>query len=164
MSVTVLLTVSFSAYVPAWTVRVLQIQLCLIYLSTGAVKLLAEGPTEGTWAQGTWWDGTSIHYALNYLTMSRQSYAQMPLPFWLTAAMTYVCVWWETLFPLLVLHRWTRWLTLWFGVSFHLGIWLTIEVGWFSFYMFPYYAVWVPDEFWSRRRPTAPPAADAQGH
>ena len=91
------------AYVPAWTVRVLQIQLCLIYLSTGLVKLKGTG-----WFEGTWWDGTSIHYVLNYIWMSRWSYAQLPLPFWMTAPLSYVSVWWEVLFPLLVLHRWTR--------------------------------------------------------
>ncbi len=130
--------------VPAWPVRVLQIQLCLIYLSTGLVKLVGEWTGGPFNFEGTWWDGTSIHYALNYVTMSRWSYAQLPVPFWITAAMTYVSVWWETLFPLLVLSRWTRRWTLLFGILFHVGIWMTIEVGWFSFYTLAFYGVWVP--------------------
>jgi hypothetical protein len=132
------------AYTPAWPLRLLQVQLCMIYLSTGLAKLKADD-----WNfEGNWWDGTAIHYVLNLVNMSRWSFAQLPLPFWMTAAATYVSVWWETLFTPLVLCRWTRKWTLWFGVLFHLGIWLTIEVGWFSFYTLCLYAVWIPDSFW----------------
>lgn len=136
------------AFVPGWTVRLLQIQLCLIYLSTGLVKLQGTGPLEGTW-----WDGTSIHYVLNYVTMSRWSFAQLPVPIWLTAIMTYTSVAWEVLFTALVLHPRTRRWALWFGVAFHLGIWFTIEVGWFSFYTLAFYGAWIPGEFWDRIRP-----------
>jgi hypothetical protein len=154
--------------IPAWPVRVVQIQLCVIYMTTGLVKLEGNSYVDGPWWHiasyhlvGTWWDGTSIHYALNYVTMSRWSFAQFPQPLWFTAVLTYTSVWWETLFPFLVLNRWTRPPALVFGVLFHVGIWLTIEVGWFSFYMFPYYAVWVPDRFWARRsRPASVSASD----
>jgi uncharacterized membrane protein YphA (DoxX/SURF4 family) len=153
-----------SPWVPAWPVRLLQIQLCLIYLSTGLVKLRGEGldPVTG-WPTGTWWDGSSIHYVLNYVTMSRWSFAQLPLPFWVTAAMSYGSVWWETLFPLLVLNRWTRRWALWFGLCFHLGIWLTIEVGWFSFYTMAFYGVWVPERFWARFDPPPEVSSTAKG-
>src|SRR5262249_13975116 len=102
------------------------------------------------WFTGTWWDGTSIHYALNYLTMARYSYASLPLPFWLTKIMTYTTVWWEVFFPLLVSFRWTRWPALAMGITFHIGIWLTLAIGWFGFYMIALYGVWVPDEWWAR--------------
>ena len=65
----------------------------------------------------------------------------------------FVAVWWETLFPLLVLWRPIRRWTLWFGVVFHLTIYLVLEVGWFSFYTLTLYGVWVPDSFWDRSRP-----------
>ncbi len=132
-------------FTPAWPVRLIQIELCLIYTTSGLVKLKGTGLF-----QGTWWDGTSVHYVLNFLSMSRVSYTQLPQPLWLTAAMTYLCVWWEALFPLLVLFRRTRLFALVFGILFHLGIWFSIEVGWFSFNMLPFYAVWVPDRFWER--------------
>lgn len=132
-------------YTPAWPVRLIQIQLCLIYVSTGLVKLQGTGPFEGTW-----WEGTSIHYVLNYVTMSRWAFTQFPQPFWLTSTLTYLSVWWEVLFPLLVLFRWTRTPALVFGLLFHQGIWFTIEVGWFSFYTMSYYGVWVPCWFWER--------------
>lgn len=142
-----------SARVPPWSVRLLQIQLAAIYSSTGLVKLVGENNPGGWLPAGTWWDGTSIHYALNYMTMSRWSYAQLPVPFWITASMTYFSVWWEFLFPWLVLYRHTRPWTLWFGVLFHVGIFLTLEVGWFSLYTLCFYTVWLPDWFWDRHFP-----------
>lgn len=147
---------------PAWPVRVLQIQVCMIYLTTGLAKLIGAGITRGEWFEGTWWDGTSLHYVLNDTTMSRWSYAQLPLPLWVTAPATYVVVWWETLFPLLVLYRRTRGWALGLGVLFHLGIFFTIAVGGFSFYTLALYGVWVPDRFWARR-PARAPGENGQG-
>jgi uncharacterized membrane protein YphA (DoxX/SURF4 family) len=134
---------------PPWPVRLIQIQVCMIYFSTGIAKLL-RGFDGSNLFEGTWWDGTSLHYVLNDTTMGRWSYAQLPLPLWMTATLTYLSVWWEVLFPLLVLFRWTRRWALWFGVLFHLGIYLTIEIGWFSFYTLSLYGVWIPGEFWDR--------------
>lgn len=141
-----------SRLVEPWSVRLLQIQLAVIYCSTGLVKLTARSP----FYEGTWWAGTSIHYVLNDATMARWSYAQLPVPFWITAPMTYLSVWWEVLFPLLVLFRRTRGPALVFGVLFHFGIWLTIEVGWFSFYTLAFYGVWIPAWFWERWERTKP--------
>ncbi len=133
--------------VPPWGVRLLQIQLCMLYLTTGLAKLRG-GPEQVF--DGTWWQGTSVYYVLNDVTMNRLSIVELPLPFWVTAVMTYTSLCWETLFPVLLLSRWTRKWTLWFGVAFHLGIYLLIEVGWFSFYTVSRYGVWIPDEFWDR--------------
>jgi hypothetical protein len=155
----------------AWPLRLIQIQVCMIYLSTGLAKLIRSIDIyelmDGNWLEaiekGTWWMGTSIHYVLNDTTMSRWSYAELPLPFWMTAIATYLSVGWETLFPILVMCRWTRKWALWFGVLFHLGIYLTIEVGWFGFYTVSLYGVWIPGEFWDRllRRSQQNPTAAA---
>jgi hypothetical protein len=134
---------------PAWPVRLIQIQMCVLYLSTGLAKLLrAMPPFDDSW--GTWWTGESIYYVLNDCTMARGAYPAFPIPFWITAAANYASVWFETLFALLVLNRWTRKWTLWFGILFHIGIYLAIEVGWFSFYTMSMYGVWIPGEFWDR--------------
>lgn len=124
---------------PAWPVRLFQIQVAVIYLSTGLAKTRGYGLFEGTW-----WDGTSVHYALNYVWMSRWSYAQWPLPLWVTAPLTYGALAWEIAFPVLVLFRRTRALTLWGGVLLHLGIWATLEVGWFGWHTVAMYGVWLP--------------------
>jgi hypothetical protein len=144
---------------PAWPVRLIQFQVCMIYFTTGLAKLVrnfsgeVDPFTDGWWEEffsGTWWDGTSLHYVLNNITLTRWSYAQLPVPFWLTAPATYLSVCWEVLFPFLVMSRWTRKWALWFGVLFHLGIFLTIEIGWFSFYTLSLYGVWIPGRFWDR--------------
>ncbi len=141
----------------AWPVRIIQVQLCAIYCTTGLVKLLGTGAVDDIWITdsswyraSTWVNGTSIHYALNYLIMSQYSYASLPLPLWLTAPMTWTAVLWEALFPVLVSFRRTRKWTLVFGILFHLGIWFTLAIGWFSFYMIALYGVWVADECWAR--------------
>lgn len=141
---------SEAVYIPAWPVRLIQIQVCMIYLTTGLAKLIRVAWDGDGWFAGTWWEGSSLHYVLCDTTMSRWSFAQLPLPFWVTAGLTYAAVWWETLFPLFMFWRWSRILALWFGVLFHLGIFLTIEIGWFSFYTVSLYGVWVPGEFWDR--------------
>jgi uncharacterized membrane protein YphA (DoxX/SURF4 family) len=125
-----------------WPVRIFQLQLCVMYFTTGVAKLRGH----------TWWEGISIHNVLNDVTMSRWSYAQLPLPIWITAPLTYASLAFEVLFPLLVLIPKTRKWTLWFGVCFHLGIYATIEVGWFSFYTIAMYAVWIPAKWWDRVR------------
>lgn len=125
--------------IPAWPVRLFQIQLCIIYFATGLCKLVREPD----WFTGSWWDGTSLHYVMNMVTRTRWSYAQAPIPFWLSASLTYVVVAWEVLFPVLVLSRYTRKWALWFGVLFHLGILITLEIGWFGFYSLAMYGVWI---------------------
>jgi hypothetical protein len=141
--------------VPPWGLRLLQIQLCVVYLTTGLAKL--RGSIEwgdGLWPEkiaGTWWDGTSVYYVLNNIMRARVAWVEMPIPLWVTYAMTWSAVWWEVLFPVLVLWRRTRWLALWFGIFLHIGIWLMVEVGWFSFYTMALYGAWIPDSFWARR-------------
>ena len=76
---------------------------------------------------------------------------------------TWISVAWEVLFTPLVMCRWTRKWALWFGVLFHMGIYLTIEVGWFGFYTMSLYGVWIPGEFWDRwRKPTPGVSADTE--
>jgi uncharacterized membrane protein YphA (DoxX/SURF4 family) len=146
------------AMTPAWPVRLVQIQVCTIYLATGLAKLF-RGFDGTNLFEGTWWDGSSLHYVLNDTTMGRRSYAEFPVPFWLSATLTYLSVWWEVLFTPLVLFQRTRKWTLWFGVLFHLGIYLTLEIGWFSFYTLSLYGVWIPGEFWDRFFRARSPAA-----
>jgi HTTM domain len=129
-----------------WGVRLIQIQVCVIYFTTGMAKL------GGTLIHGSWGTGTSVHYVLNDVTMARVSSAEMPLPLWFTAICTYATVFWETSFTFLVMFCRSRKWALWFGVLFHVGIYLAIEVGWFSFYTLALYGVWIPDTFWDRWR------------
>jgi len=134
-------------WVPPWSLRLMQIQLCLIYLTAGLAKLQGDDWFSGT----TWWEGTSIHYFLNDTTMARWSFAQLSIPFWITMSLTYFIVVWEVLFSLMVLNRWTRPVWLLIGILFHLGILASVAIDWFVFYTLTFYAVWIPDSFWQRR-------------
>jgi hypothetical protein len=130
-----------SEFVEPWAVRLMQIQLCVMYAATGIAKL--KGGLHGTWLQGT-----SLHYVFNDLGLVRWSYASLPIPFWISAPLGYLALAWEVLFTLLVLHPKTRRFALWYGFLFHIVIYLTLEVGWFSFYSMAFYPVWIPDRWW----------------
>jgi hypothetical protein len=127
----------------AWGVRLFQLQLCAMYAATGVSKLI--GPLSSTWYQGT-----SLHYALNDLLLARVSYALVPVPLWVTLPLTYLVLTWEVLFVPLVLWRRTRRLALGFGVVFHLVSFLVLELGWFGFYVLGWYCAWIPDEWFTR--------------
>lgn len=128
-----------------WGVRLFQLQLCAVYTSTGLSKLV--GPWESTWYQGT-----SLHYALNDFVLGRWSYALLPVPLWVTLPLSYMVLAWEIAFVPLVVWRATRPFALGFGLAFHALTFLLLEVGWFSFYMASWYCAWIPDDWCARLR------------
>lgn len=136
-------TGSFRTIEP-WGVRLLQLQMCMMYTATGIAKL--QGGLGGTWLQGT-----SLHYVLTDVALTRWSYAQFPVPLWLSAPLGTLVLAWEALFIPLVVWRKTRAFALWYGVVFHVVIFVSLEVGWFSLYAIALYAVWTPDT-WIRER------------
>jgi Vitamin K-dependent gamma-carboxylase len=133
-------------WIAPWAVRLIQIQICIMYTATGIAKL--KGGLGGTWLQGT-----SLHYVFNDLALTRWSYAQLPVPFWVTSPLTYVALFWEVLFIPLVLHPSTRRFALYYGLLFHVVIYMTLEVGWFSFYSMALYPVWIADGWFVQRWP-----------
>jgi hypothetical protein len=147
-----------------WVLRLLFVQLVMIYWTNGLYK-----------ASGyDWRHGDSLYYVLGDLTLTRWSYAQFPTPYPLTQALTWMVLVWEVGFPLWVCPLWA-WLAerlegigldrprfaLWvlrhaplialcFGVAFHLGIALTMELGFFVPYMLCLYLPLLPVERWQR--------------
>lgn len=145
-----------------WPVRLMQIQLSVVYLST-------------VWAKAggvTWQDGSAISYALRIHFLNR-----LPVPDLLTTSLLvsnvvgYAVLAAELALGILVWNRRLRpWLLL-FGVAFHLAIDYAIRVGFFSYGMLVLYVAFVPPETmdaWllslrerlrrrrGRRRPEAP--------
>jgi hypothetical protein len=131
------------ALIHPWALRLLFIQLVLIYWCNGLYKA----------AGADWQSGESLYYVLGDLTLVRWSYAQMPAPYWLTRLLTWGVLAWELTFPLLVLWRPTRIAALLFGVAFHLGIGLTMELGGFVPYVLCLYLPLAP---WEKLRPKGP--------
>ncbi len=117
-----------------WPLRLLLIQMAVIYFNNGVHKLI--GPQ--------WRAGSSLYYVLSDLTLTRWSYAEVPLPFVLTQMLTWGVLVWELAFPLLVFLPSTRSATLLTGVLLHLGIGLSMELGVFALYMLCLYLPFIP--------------------
>ncbi|MBK8205813.1 MAG: DUF393 domain-containing protein [Planctomycetes bacterium] len=135
-----------SGWVAPWSLRLLQIQICLVYLFTGIEKLRSFNPdsiAEGGYL-GDWVSGWAVYKALVHATIARWGMVFEHLPWWVFAPATWATLAWELTFPALVIWRRTRWYALAFGYAVHMGIFLTMEVTHFSFTTLSYYWVFVP--------------------
>ena len=119
-----------------WPVRMVQIQICLLYVVAGAWKLAGE----------SWWTADAVFYA----TQNPQT-ARLLLPtaawtqplYWVASVST---AWWEFTFGLTYGWRRTRSFALAFGVCMHVGILLTMNIGFFSLAVLAAYpALWGPE-------------------
>ena len=145
-----------------WPIRLMQVQLSVIYLVSVQAKLSGGK---------SWADGSATSYA--WRTDGR--WALLPAPEWLAANATLVnAVTWATLLIELAIavlvwnRRWRFWV-LAAGVVMHLTMMVTMNVGFFSLAMFVLYVAFVPWEAvqampgklnsrWrNRRRSSAPP-------
>lgn len=123
-----------------WTgmgLRLMQVQLCIIYAYTGLEKLKGM----------TWWEGTAVWNVMGnaHLTpIDLSFFSQWPL---VVAAMTYTTLVFEIYFPIAV---WVRtlskyWLLL--GVFFHVGIAFFIGLYFFSGIMLIAYLTFVEPKY-----------------
>lgn len=121
----------------AWALRLIQVQLSLIYLFTVWIKV------RGT----TWNDGTAFSYSVRVGELVR-----LELPTWMTTSVavsnvaTYSALATEFAMAVLVWNRRARPWVLAAGVLLHLIIEITLRVGFFSFAMFLYYLAWLDPE------------------
>jgi Vitamin K-dependent gamma-carboxylase len=125
-----------------WTLRLMQVQLSVLYLSGLWVKL------QGT----TWNNGTAVSYAMRISDLNR-----FPLPGTLTHSLllsnllTFGTLAVEASVPVLVWNRRLRLPVLLVGASLHLGIEYSIRVGFFSLAMLTLYLAFL-DPDWTARR------------
>jgi hypothetical protein len=129
-------------FISPWALRLLFIQLALIYFLNGFYKLV--GPH--------WRAGDVLQSVLGNVQWARWSFAQLPLPHLAIQALTWLVLFWELLFPLLVAMRPFRNLTLWVGVLLHIGLAVSLQLGLFSCYMLCLYLPLVPWERWADRK------------
>lgn len=119
-----------------WPVRLLQIQLSIIYLATVQAKL----------ANKTWVDGSAVFYAWG----ADGRWALLPAPEWLAAnailinVLTWVTLLVELALAVLVWSRRCRFCVLAAGVVMHLTIMVNLNVAFFSIAMFVLYLAFVP--------------------
>jgi hypothetical protein len=119
---------------PTWPIRLIQVQMSIIYVVCVQTKLSGQ----------TWLDGTAVSYALRLKDMQR-----LPVPDWITTNPTLMnAATWGTLatelaLGVLIWNTRARPWVLAAGVMLHLGIDLNIEIGIFSYAMLVMYVAWI---------------------
>jgi uncharacterized membrane protein YphA (DoxX/SURF4 family) len=132
-------------YIVAWPVRLLLVQLMTTYFINGLSKLGEQ-----------WQTGDTIYYVTANICWSRWPRMVFAIPYGLTQALTFATVVWELTFPLCVLWRRTRWLTLALGVFFHVGTGVALKLALFPLYMLCLYLPLLPWDRWcAAKRGTA---------
>lgn len=101
-------------------------QLCILYLASAMYKI-----------QGQFWqDGTALYYILKVPEYSWPVITDHIITnSWLVAAVTYCTVFFQVLFPALILRKETRVLVVILGIIFHGGIALFMGLTAFSIYL-----------------------------
>jgi hypothetical protein len=126
----------FPSHAP-WVLRLLQIQVSVVYLTTVWEKSRGE----------FWHDGTAVSYALRLDDLVR-----FPLPGWLTESLvvanllTFGTLALELALGVLIWNARARPFVLGAGIVLHVFIDLTLNVGFFSFAIFVLYLAFVPAE------------------
>ena len=144
-------------FVWPWALRLLFVQMVLIYWCNGLHKIVGDD----------WQRGNALYFVLGDMTLARFSYASLPLPpgwtYWLTRFLSWSVLSWEATLPLLLIWRPVRRIALAFGALFHIGIWVTMELGFFPPYMLCLYLPLLPWErltdWWTARKAVAAPQA-----
>ena len=126
------------AFVSPWPLRLLFVQMTLIYFVNGLFKIFGE----------TWRSGDSLYLVLGDLNLIRFPHDRIYLPYFLSIAMTWFMLIWEVGFPFWIALPWTRVAALIFGALFHIGIFLTMELGGFAPYMLTLYLPLLPLKRW----------------
>jgi hypothetical protein len=136
-----------SPLIPILAHRLIQIQICVMYVASGFDKA----------ATRSWQSGNALYYALSSEGYHRSFDLVSPLVHtgwgqWFCEAGTYITLYWELGFPLLVLWRPTRWLALGLGVAVHVGIHALLTVAFFSFASMWGYLSFLPYDWVERVR------------
>jgi hypothetical protein len=127
---------TLAATLESMGLRLIQFQVCVIYVYAGFEKL------KGT----LWWKGEAVWYTVaNYqiATMDFSWLAHFPI---LIVLATYSTVLWEVYFPVLIwIQPLKRWVLL-YGILLHLGIALTVNIPFFAAIMICTYVLFLNNE------------------
>ncbi len=127
------------ATTPVWPIRLIQLQIAVLYLFSGFGKLHGR----------TWHDGSALAIVLTHPSFSRFDISRLAT--WAPVAlalrtMTKLTLVWELAFPLLVCSRIGRWAALGIGAAVHLGIIAFMRINWFGHIMLMSYLAFLPVE------------------
>lgn len=126
--------------VEIWPLRLIQIQLALVYFISGWVKFHSP----------EWLNGTILQTVLIHPEYSRWNFnSLMNQPYFLKIlhVTSFIILWWEILFPALILFRMTRIVAIAIGLIFHGGLLIFMHLRLFSVIMLILYIVWIPIHF-----------------
>ncbi|MCI0655211.1 MAG: HTTM domain-containing protein [Methylococcaceae bacterium] len=126
-----------------WPLRMIQIQLALLYFISGWVKFHSPD----------WLNGTVLQTVLIHPEYSRWNFnSLMKQPVFLTGlhVLSFIIMWWEILFPILIVLRITRRCTIAIGLIFHGGLLIFMHLRLFSLIMLVLYIAWIPSGFFRR--------------
>ena len=114
-------------------VRLMQIQICICYGTTGLEKLKGN----------SWWEGSAIWYVIGnqqLIPFDMSFLYHTPV---LIAFMTFSTLIFEIYFPIAIWQRKLRYLWIVFGLSFHLFIALFMNLLYFGLIMIVSYTLWL---------------------
>lgn len=117
-------------------VRLMQVQICTIYMYTGFEKLKGN----------TWWDGTALWTVFANPQFSQYDFTflrRVPLFF---AVGTFLSILFEIYFPAMMMNKSLRKYWLVAGILFHLGIGMLLGLMTFSFVMVSTYVLFIQSE------------------
>lgn len=132
-----------------WPLRMMQMQLALVYFISGWVKFHSP----------QWLDGSVLQFVLihpEYARWDLGGLVQRPgLQALLGFVSTLIMVW-EVLFPVLICARLTRPFTLLIGLIFHTALLTFMHLRLFSVIMLFLYTLWTPNRFFAESPGEAP--------
>ncbi len=130
---------------PVWPLRMMQIQFAFVYFVSGWVKFHSP----------EWLDGSVLQTVLIHPEYSRFNLSAWMSYEWLVKLLGVISgliMWWELLFPLLCLQRHARFICVIFGIIFHLGLLLMMNLREFSIIMLVLYMVFIPNRYFCSNR------------
>lgn len=122
-----------SDVVSAMMIRMMQVQICVIYGYTGWEKLKG----------GSWWDGTALWSVMANPQMTTFDFSFLRSVSWLIPIVAYLTIIFEVYFPVMVAWPKTRYLWLSVGFLFHAGIGLFMGLGPFALAMMSAYFLFI---------------------
>lgn len=135
-----------STVAAVWPLRMIQIQLCLLYFVSGWVKLTSL----------SWMQGDILSVVLQHPQYARWNFTTSLQQSWPRDFIRYVSVLigvWELCFPWLLMQKHTRFACLLFGIFFHLSLLLLMQLRWFAIIMLVLYVAFLPNDWFRRSLP-----------
>ena len=133
-------------FVKIWPLRLIQLQMALLYFVSGWVKFHSPD-----WSNGVIFNLVLVHP--EYSRWNLNSFLEFS---WIQQSLYYLAElirYWEILFPVLLLISLTRKLSIITGILFHLGLLVFMNLRGFSLIMLTLYLAFLPNQYFSERKP-----------